>query len=74
MGWREVAKEASSKVTFMSAKLDFPYYKNDGMEILSLPYEHDGEVFCILFLTPLSQERGDLGGAHVSDPTNRGRP
>jgi len=31
------------QVTYMSAKLDFPYYKDEdlGMEILSLPYEHD---------------------------------
>lgn len=30
-------------VTYMSAKLDFPYYRNEsqGLEILSLPYEHD---------------------------------
>jgi len=32
-----------TQVTYMSAKLDFPYYRDDalGMEILSLPYEHD---------------------------------
>jgi len=31
------------QVTYMSSKLDFPYYRNEslGMEILSLPYEHD---------------------------------
>merc|ERR1712002_147711 len=46
-----------TQVTYMSAKLDFPYYGDDalGMEILSLPYEHDArneeisEYTCSLF-------------------------
>ena len=28
-------------MTYMSVKLDFPYYKDDTLEIFSLPYEHD---------------------------------
>ena len=30
-------------MTFMSQKMDLPYYKNDslGLEMVSLPYEHD---------------------------------
>ena len=31
----------SSQMTYMSVKLDFPYYKDDTLEIFSLPYEHD---------------------------------
>ena len=29
------------QMTYMSVKLDFPYYKDDTLEIFSLPYEHD---------------------------------
>jgi len=29
------------EMTYMSVKLDFPYYKDDTLEIFSLPYEHD---------------------------------
>ena len=29
------------QMSYMSVKLDFPYYKDDTLEIFSLPYEHD---------------------------------
>ena len=37
--------ESQSNLTLMTATMDLPYYKDEdlGMEILSLPYEHDGK-------------------------------
>ena len=34
-----------TNLTLMTSTLDLPYYKDEnlGMEILSLPYEHDGK-------------------------------
>ena len=41
---------STKTMTFMIAKLDLPYYKDDenGFEILSLPYEHDSNYFSIV--------------------------
>ena len=38
--------EHQKNLTLMTATLDLPYYKDEniGLEILSLPYEHDSEL------------------------------